>query len=108
VSAARIAAIEARLADVETRHGKAIAILSQFIAERGGEGFEAATQRHRETDRISMLVDALVPKASARLFAEWAKETGRDELGRTPAEREAFVGRLGQIIRKREAEEAGA
>lgn len=37
-----------------------------------------------------------------------AAGTEEDALGRTPAEREAFIGRLSRIIRKREAEEAGA
>lgn len=76
MSAARIAALEKKLADVEKRHGEAIARLSQFIAEQAGKTFATATQRHEETDRISMLVDELVPEATARVFTEWEKDRG--------------------------------
>jgi len=77
VSAARISALEARLADVEKRHAEAIARLSNLVAERAREEFDVATSRHAETDQACLVIDALVPEASNLVFEEWVNE--RDE-----------------------------
>jgi hypothetical protein len=87
VSAARIPSpgaglrtLEARIVDVEKRHGEAIALLAQFITERAGKEFTAATLRHEEADRLAMLLDELVPKAAERLFEKW-KAAGQEARG---------------------------
>lgn len=76
MSAARIAALEEKLIDVEKRHAEAIARLSLAVdqllraPEIGTDNIEdVVTKAH-------MRVNELVPDAWDRVFEEWQRDTG--------------------------------